>query len=481
MTRQASGVTNRRAPAAPLSDTLAPPTRHRPPVPAEASSGAAGGAHGDTRSHPPAGGVSGLPRRNSGAGEPGLTVGELLRRPQIWGFVVTTASVEFCRGALFIALLPAYLPQRMGVSVAGVGLVIAAQYLADTLFKIPTGWLVDRLGPWRTLLPFLTLAALAVYLLPRAHTLLPLVLLALLFGLGTSANWPAVLAGSVHISGLASRASATSITFLAWLAAGGIGPVLISFLMGRGYALPLLLLAVVVTAGPAAALLGSSGLLRSPLDPDWSPRPRGRAETRDAAAALRENLGRAAWLIPGMYVQMLALGMLMPVLVPFARQVLHLSQPQYGLILLGGGAVTVLCLVPMGRVVDRFGSKAPLVAGFLLAGAAVLLVARGNAVPDLLWRVGLLGLSYALILPAWNGLTVGQIAEDRRGLLLGVFMAIEGIGETTGPVVGGWLYTHMGFRVPFEATALVLFAMAAFYLVVPARSFRARQGDPVAR
>jgi DHA1 family multidrug resistance protein-like MFS transporter len=423
---------------------------------------------GEDAAPPAAGGPAG------GEGGHGLSVPELLRRPQMWGFVATTASVEFCRGALFLSFLPAYLPQRLGVSVAGVGVVIAAQYLADTVCKIPAGWLVDRFGPWRTLLPFLSLAAVAVYLLPRAHSLLELLLLALLFGLGTSANWPAVLAGSVHLSGLASRASATSIPFLAWLAAGGIGPVLISFLMGWGYALPLLLLALVATAGPAAAVLGVSGLLRRPVDPPWSARRREREE--GPPGEWRESLSRAAWLIPGMYVQMLALGMLMPVLVPFARQALHLSQPQYGLVLLAGGAVTVLCLLPAGRLVDRVGSKSPLVVGFLLAGVAVLLVAQGHDVPDLLWRVATLGFAYALILPAWNALTVGQIDAHRRGLLLGVFMTIEGIGETTGPVLGGWLYTHVGTRAPFAAAALVLITMAVFYLVVPARAFRARQG-----
>lgn len=408
-------------------------------------------------------------------------IGALLARPQMWGFVATTASIEFCRGALFMALLPAYLPARLGFSVAAVGLVISAQYLADGLFKIPAGWLVDRIGPWRVLLSFLGFSALAVYLLPHAHSLWAYVLLALLFGFGTSANWPAVLAGSVHLSGLASRASATSVTFLAWLAGGGLGPVLISFLVGRdSYRLAFAVLAGVVTLAPLAALIGWSGALRDPRDPAWSARIR-EESPEDTVAALRANLRRSSWLIPGMFVQMLALGMLIPVLVPFTRQILHLSQSQYGLLLLAGGSVTVLLLLPVGRLVDHVGSKTPLVIGFLLAGLAILLVGHGGSEVGMLWRVGVLGLSYAFILPAWNSLTVGKIAEDRRGLLLGVFMAIEGFGQAIGPALGGWLYTHVGFRVPFQVVAAVMLIMLVFYLVMPARYFAAHGGKAIAR
>jgi DHA1 family multidrug resistance protein-like MFS transporter len=421
----------------------------------------------------------GRPTRSAATPPPdGLGVGELLRRPEMWGYVATTASLEFCRGALFLSLLPAYLPARLGLSVAAVGLVVSLQYLADTLFKIPAGWLVDRWGPWRTLLPFVCLAALAVFLMPSARGLGAFLALAALFGFGTSANWPAVLTGSVHLAGLGSRASATSVTFLAWLAGGGVGPVLINFLLGHGWRLPFAVLEGVAAVAPAAALLGGTGMLRRPGDRPW--RRSARAAPRATLAEVVGELRRVVWLLPGMYVQMVALGILIPILVPFARHVLHLTPERYGLLLLAGGSVTVLCLVPVGRLVDRIGSKALLVAGFALAAAAVVLLARGGPT-GVLWRAALLGFSYALILPAWNGLTVGKTEERRRGLLLGVFMAIEGVGEATGPVIGGWLYT-MGYAIPFYAVAGVLLGMAAFYGSVPARRFRAlgEDGDVVA-
>jgi DHA1 family multidrug resistance protein-like MFS transporter len=406
--------------------------------------------------------------------EPERPVAALLRMPAMWAFIVTTACIEFCRGALFISLLPAYLTDPragLGWSVAAVGLVISGQYLADTVCKAPAGWLVDRFGPWRVLFPSLTLAAVAVYALPRAHSLALVGLLAFLFGVGAAANWPAVLSGSVALGGMRARASATSVMFLAWLAGGGPGPVLINFLIGHGYARAFGLLAVVVTGAPAAAALGWSGALGPVPVAQRPPAPGLRRTAADVVAQLRE----ASWLLPGMFVQMLALGIVLPVLVPFARTHLHLaSQAEYGLMLLAGGAVTVGCLMPFGRMVDRIGSQGPLVAGFALAGAAVGLLAVAHGGPDLLWRVCLLGFSYALILPAWNGLTVGKIDSGRRGLVLGLFMSIEGLGIATGSALGGTLYT-LAFRAPFLVTAGILAAMAAFYLFVPRKRFQARQ------
>lgn len=437
-------------------------------------------------------------------GAPGLRVAaprarsqsDLLRLPAMWGFIATTACLEFCRGALFISLLPAYLtdPQSgLGFSVAALGLIISGQYLADTVCKVPAGWLVDRFGPWKVLLPGLALAAAAVYLIPHARTLPLLAVLACAFGMGGAVNWPAVLSGSVGLGGMRSRASATGIVFLAWLAGGGPGPVLVNFLIGHGYRTAFDVLAVVVTGAPLAAALGLSGALHRPGDPPaWRPeaevaaerargagRPPERAVggAREALADLATNLREASWLLPGMFVQMLALGIVLPVLVPFARAHLHLaSQAEYGLMLLAGGSITVLCLLPFSRAVDRMGSKTPLVAGFTLAAAAVLLVGLAHGGGGLLWRVCLLGFSYALILPAWNGLTVGKIDSGRRGLVLGLFMSIEGLGIASGSALGGALYT-LAYRAPFVATAGILAAVAIFYLCVPRRRFQARQGN----
>jgi DHA1 family multidrug resistance protein-like MFS transporter len=167
-----------------------------------------------------------------------------------------------------------------------------------------------------------------------------------------------------------------------------------------------------------------------------------------------------------MFVQTLVLGELLPVLEPLTHRVLHLAQWQYAVLLLGSGALTVLLLVPMGRVADRMGLKLPLIGGFWMAGAAL----AGIAVIRDFWALvgvgGALGLAYALILPAWNAFLARLIPPDQEGLLWGIFMTMEGAGMTVGPVVGAHLF-QISPAAPFLLGTAILGVMGLFYWWFP--------------
>jgi DHA1 family multidrug resistance protein-like MFS transporter len=379
-------------------------------------------------------------------------------------YMAAIASIEFARGAMFIALLPAYLPERVGIPTSVVGLIVSAQYLVDGLLRSPAGWLVDRFGAWPVLAPALSLAAAAALVLPHLRAVWLLILVAVAFGAGTAPNWPAAIAGSVRATGLKGRAAGMSLVFMAWLGGGGLGPVLVNFLIGRSYTLAFHLVAVVALVAPAVAV----GNLLSAMARGAVGRAGPRVEAPSPQAFWR-HLWRIRVLLPGMFVQTLALGILVPVLVPFAKHVLGLSQPQFGLLMVAGGAVTVVCLLPFGRLADRFGYRPFLVVGFLVAGLACHFV--GNSRPgasfEVLPLVMLLGAAYATILPAWNGVMAGAVPEQVRATFMGLFMTVEGLGIAVGPAVGGELWTAVGPHAPFEASALVLVAMAAAYAWIP--------------
>jgi DHA1 family multidrug resistance protein-like MFS transporter len=378
-------------------------------------------------------------------------------------YMVAIASVEFARGAMFISLLPAFLPERVGIPTAMVGFIVSGQYLADGLLRSPAGWLVDRYGAWAVLAPALSLAAGSAVLLPRIHSFWPLLLVAVLFGAGTSPNWPAAISGSVRASGLKGRAAGMSLVFMAWLGGGGLGPVLVNFLINRSYHLAFRVAGGVALLGPAVAI---ARLATLPAD-----RRVARQEDGVGPAAPVGRFWRHLWriraLLPGMFVQTLSLGILLPVLVPFAKEELGLTQPQFGVLMVVGGAVTVALLLPMGRLADRYGFRPFLVCGFALAGISAHFVGRSHAGLHVLPLVLLLGASYATILPAWNGVMAGAVPEQVRATFMGLFMTVEGLGLAVGPAIGGAIWTLLGHRAPFDASSLVLVAMAAIYTFIP--------------
>ncbi len=132
-----------------------------------------------------------------------------------------------------------------------------------------------------------------------------------------------------------------------------------------------------------------------------------------------------------------------------------------------GGAVTVALLLPMGRLADRYGFRPFLVIGFALAGISAHFVGRSADGMGVLPLVLLLGASYATILPAWNGLMAGAVPEQVRATFMGLFMTVEGLGLALGPALGGAIWTVIGHRAPFDASSMVLVAMAAIYTFIP--------------
>ncbi|MDI3299670.1 MAG: MFS transporter [Bacillota bacterium] len=384
-----------------------------------------------------------------------------IARPVVLAHLLTVATVEFVRGALYITFLPTYLP-AVGLSTAAVGLVIATQYIADNLFKAWEGSIIDRLGPWPILVPGFLLAAFGVLLLARSHGLAGLLLGSLAYGLGAAGTWPAAMAGISAAAPEELRSSALSSIFVAWLAGGGLGPILVNYIPDR-WVFPLLGGVVLV---PLVVALAHARSLRY-RGVDW----RKAVEIGGAVRRIAPLVGRAWPVLPGMFLQTFAVGLILPVMAPFARQQFHLSGPDYAWLMIAGGAVAILALLPAGGLADRLGPRPVLLAGLLVAsGSLVFLATRRSFGQALPWAM-LLGAGYAFVLPSWNGLMTRIAPEGERGGLMGFFMTVEGVGVAFGSALGGLLGTLFGLHLPLYATCAALLAMIVVYLFLPLERF----------
>lgn len=394
----------------------------------------------------------------------GVEIARTLRaiaRPVVLAHLLTVAAVEFVRGALYITFLPTYLPAA-GVSTAVVGLVIATQYVADNLFKAWEGSIIDRLGPWPILVPGFLLAGLGVLLLARSHSLAGLLLGSLAYGLGAAGTWPAAMAGISAAAPEELRSSALSSIFVAWLAGGGLGPVLINYVPDR-WVFPLLGSVLLLPLAVALAHLRAvryRGL-------DW----RQALALGGALRRIAPAVGSAWPVLPGMFLQTFAVGLILPVMAPFARHQFHLSGPDYAWLMIAGGATAVLVLLPAGALADRLGPRPVLLAGLLVASASlVVLSGRHSFVQALPWAA-VLGAGYAFVLPSWNGLMTRIAPEGERGGMMGFFMTVEGVGVALGSALGGFLGSLYGLHLPLYATGAALLTMIVVYLFLPLERF----------
>ena len=171
---------------------------------------------------------------------------------------------------------------------------------------------------------------------------------------------------------------------------------------------------------------------------------------------VRKSMSVSPVMFPAMFAQTFALGILTPILTLYAKEVLQLSSLQYSLFLIAGGAVTVICLVPMGKMVDRMGIRPFLLIGFALSATALLLFTFVKSMSILYFLVAALGVGYAFIIPSWNALIASAIPPEKRGAVWGFFLTIEGLGMIVGPIVSGKLWDVYGYHAPFMMSGFVL-------------------------
>ncbi len=368
--------------------------------------------------------------------------------------LVALGLAEFARGALIISLLPAYVTGPLGASLTVVGWALSSHYLLDTVFRGPAGWLVDHIGVPRVLTMGLAIECLSLIgAMNTKHPAMIIVFVALL-GVGTATHWPAVVTGTNRLTEPERRASMMGLVFAAWLTGSGLGPVLINFVLHGHDRVAFLLL--------IAADLVAFGVTIWIADPRLTKLHQHQPKDRP----LWRTLWHFRWVIPGTFVQNMTLGLMLPILQPFTTRVLHLSHVQFAALLLGSGAFTVILLVPMGKMTDRFGLRVPLVGGFFIAGISLLGIAFFRQFFELIVFGGILGLSYAMILPSWNAFLAELIPKDIEGWLWGVFMTVEGFGMAVGPILGARLFS-LRIWLPFVVSSIILLIMGTFYASFP--------------
>lgn len=384
----------------------------------------------------------------------------LIRQPYVFFSLLILLLVEFVRNALILSLLPNIGLLMLNLTPATVGLAISAHYFFDNILRTPMGFLTDHFGQRWMLSIGMLFASAGMIVMADATSALTLTGGAALFGIGTSPLWPCVISTVTSSSKEEEKASAMGYIYIAWLIGGGAGPVLINFIYVFSYHTAFtLLVTVLVCCGFVIAVIRPAHEVHA----NWGSKVYVFAPRR----YLREivvHLKEIRVLFLGMFVQTFAIGVLIPVLTPYARVVLHVSPQMQSLAMVGVGGTTVLLLPVMGKLVDRLGARPFLSIGFLLTSTTLVLFAMQKSFWPAIFFLLLLGISYSMILPSWNSVLDRSIDSKKRGAMWGLFMTIEGFGTATGPIIGGRMWEAAGPQSPFILSAVVVGAMGLLYI-----------------
>ncbi|MNI56267.1 putative glycolipid permease LtaA [compost metagenome] len=123
-------------------------------------------------------------------------------------------------------------------------------------------------------------------------------------------------------------------------------------------------------------------------------------------------------------------------------------------------------LVPVGKLVDRYGTKWFLHTGFLLATLAIGLFSVMRNVPTVWAMVVLIGISYSCILPTWDTMISHHLPKGEKGTVWGLFLTIQGSGMVFGPIVSGKMWDTLGPTAPFLASAASMGLLFVIHIVL---------------
>jgi len=374
------------------------------------------------------------------------------------GLLLVLFLMEFTRGAFFLTFLPLYAVNYLSISVALAGLAVSLHYLVETLFKGAAGWQLDQRGHTVIIYGlFLGMAALlAIKMIPSASVLM---IGSALFGLGSSPVWLAVISGVAPVQ-LKERAARMGIVFAVWLAGGGGGPIVINFFIALDYNIAFWLMIILWGAALVTTLVSLPGQTGT------AGKTAGFSFKKEVVKMTR-NQSVKKLLLPGMFLQTLAGGVLLPVLPIYAQNKIGLNPNQYAVLLLAGGTAAALSFLPMGRLADRVSLKLILGAGFGATAASLTLFSTVESAMTAYLLAALVGFSYAAVLPAWNNLLAKVISPERQATGWGVFSTIEGMGIAIGPALGGTAAKYLGIPAAIVISITILAVMSCFYLLYP--------------
>lgn len=407
-----------------------------------------------------------------------------LLSPFFFELLVILFLVEFVKGSLLVAILPVYMKNILGVSGTVIGVAFALQYLGDNLFRSPAGWISERLGFRGTMSIALAMVVISLLIISFTDGPFWLSLACLILGTGTAPLWPCAMTGATEISGPNnSNGTAMGALETAALAGTGVGPITMNFIMehtSKNYQTAFLILIGAGIILVITALL-LPGRVKIPDKPGASSheavKEKGLKQSltklrKSVKATLREikTTLNVSWLVyPALFLQSSVIGLLSPVLTLYVANDLGLSPNQYSLLLVIGGGITVLALIPAGRLIDRFGTKRFLNTGFLLSAVTLCIFTMFKSLPVVFVLVCVVGIAYAMILPGWNTFVASLVPKGERGTVWGFFLTLQGSGMVFGPVISGWLWDRIGHGAPFVASGIVMCAMFFLHLFLSRR------------
>ncbi|WP_020007734.1 MFS transporter [Salinicoccus albus] len=403
------------------------------------------------------------------------------KKKRFWKLAFLLFLTEMVRGMFILSYLPA-LPTIGIISIGLSSILITLHYVLDTVTNVWLGFLMKKIGEWWTMFLsyFVGIGAMILVMFDQNFWLL--LISACLLGISVCPIWILALSNVEE----SNRGRDMGLVFFNWLAGLGGGMVAMNFLIGLFseaavyamagvYVINLILFLILPgnreTVDGAEDRPGAAGELAKTIESEAETSSRGRGGT--GRLPLRET-----WEIfyhhlknmPGIMLQGLGLGMLLPILPTYITSELSLNFFQYTFFILLIFGLVAFSMTVLSRGLDAYSNRltmAAICAGFFIYAVGVIWFSTLETIWLIFAIASFVGLSYGLMLPAWNKYLAGTIWKSRRAESWGVISSVQGLGAMVGPMLGGLTADLFGtVNATLTFSGLIFILLFVYYAVL---------------
>ncbi len=363
--------------------------------------------------------------------------------PALLGILAEGFLSRLSFGVISFAL-PIFAYRRLGLSLRETGLLFSLNLVAEQLFKPLMGWVADHVGVKRTFTVAIALRSLVALLLAFAVSPWHVFAIRFLHGFSESMRDPSVNVLIVENANQRSLASAFGWYTTAKMSAGSIGRALGGALLAlavENYSLAFI-------SAFALSILPLYVVMRYVREPGRHEKPFDQ-RTGDKAAAFEESRAKrkGIWSVAILGFLIASTAQMISNLFPIlAMEYGGLSAGQMSLIYSFSIIVVVGAGPIFGWISDHVSRKLVLMVRGIANTCSSLLflyfpgftgMSAGNVVD---------AMGKAAFRPAWGSLMaqISTVDRRRRARVMSYLSLGEGLGETIGPLLGGFLWHYWG-------------------------------------